>query len=126
MDKDKMTVLLVQPNKIPVTIEVGTKLKDLQHIVGGNIEVAYPFDDAVGLVMNEDGKFNGMSLNRALRVSGSGEIYDIVAGDFLVIGLTVSDFCSLTAEQIATYKRLFYAPETFLSVNGKIIVLPAI
>lgn len=62
-----MTVLLVEPGKYPQPVEIGTDLEDLQKAVGGYIEVTYPFDEQVGIVMNEEGKINGMDLNRALR-----------------------------------------------------------
>ena len=65
--KDTMTVLLVEPNQHPRPVEIGTELEDLQGAVGGYIEVVYPFDEPVGLVMNEEGKLDGLPLNRALR-----------------------------------------------------------
>ena len=42
------------------------------------IEVVYPFEDNVGLIVNEEGKINGLPLNRALR-DEKGEIYDVIA-----------------------------------------------
>ena len=42
-----MDVLLVQPNAYPKKISVGTELEDLQAMVGGDIEVTYPFEDEV-------------------------------------------------------------------------------
>lgn len=47
---------------------------------------AYPFEDPVAIVYNDDGKLMGLPLNRALR-DESGEAYDVVAGTFLVVGL---------------------------------------
>ena len=46
-------VLLVQPNTYPKKISVGTKLEDLQAMVGGDIEVTYPFEDEVTIILNE-------------------------------------------------------------------------
>ena len=82
--KETMTVLLVEPGKYPQPVEIGTDLEDLQKAVGGYIEVTYPFDEQVGIVMNEEGKINGMDLNRALR-DDDGRIYDVVAGPMLVV-----------------------------------------
>ena len=39
----------------------------------------------------------GLPLNRALR-DENGEMYDAIAGDFLVVGLGEEDFASLTPE----------------------------
>ena len=48
-----MDVLLVQPNAYPKKISVGTELEDLQAMVGGDIEVTYPFEDEVAIILNE-------------------------------------------------------------------------
>ena len=97
--KETMTVLLVEPEKYPRPVEIGTDLEDLQKAVGGYIEVMYPFDEQVGLVMNEEGKLEGLPLNRAIR-DDDGQIYDVVAGSFLVVGLTEESFGSLTPDQM--------------------------
>lgn len=94
-----MDVLLVQPNAYPKKISVGTELEDLQAMVGGDIEVTYPFEDEVAIILNESGKINGLPLNRAIYTE-DGDMQDIYAGDFLVVGLTEDDFGSLTSEQM--------------------------
>ena len=94
-----MNVLLVQPNAYPKKISVGTELEDLQAMVGGDIEVTYPFEDEVAIILNESGKINGLPLNRAIYTE-DGDMQDIYAGGFLVVGLTEDDFGSLTSEQI--------------------------
>ena len=33
-------------------ISVGTELEDLQAMVGGDIEVTYPFEDEVAIILN--------------------------------------------------------------------------
>ena len=96
-----MDVLLVQPNAYPKKISVGTELEDLQAMVGGDIEVTYPFEDEVAIILNESGKINGLPLNRAIYTE-DGDMQDIYAGDFLVVGLTEDDFGSLTSEQKLT------------------------
>ena len=62
-----MNVLLVQPESYPKAVTIGSDLESLQAAVGGSIEVVYPFEDSVGLIMNEEGKIEGLPLNRALR-----------------------------------------------------------
>ncbi len=121
--KDTMHVLLVESDKHPRQIEIGTSLEDLQAAVGGFIEATYPFEDQVALIMNEEGKLNGLSLNRALR-DDSGEIYDIVAGSFLVVGLTEDDFGSLTPEQMTAYEEKFHNPEIFVRMGRGIAAIP--
>ena len=122
-EKETITVLLVEPEKHPRPVEIGTGLEDLQEAVGGFIEVTYPFDDTAALVVNEEGKINGMQLNRALR-DEKGEIYDIVAGSFLVVGLTEENFGSLTLEQMKTYEEQFHSPEVFMKMGKSIMAIP--
>jgi len=118
-----MTALLVEPEKYPRPVEIGTGLDDLQKAVGGYIEVTYPFDDQVGLVMNEEGKLEGLPLNRALR-DDEGKIYDVVAGPFLVVGLTEESFGSLTPEQMSQFEQVFHQPEMFIQMGKGVMALP--
>ena len=60
--------------------------------------------------------------NRAL-YDESGQIYDIIAGTFIVTGIGESDFCSLTDDQIKKYSERFHAPEAFIKIGGRIHVL---
>lgn len=85
--------------------------------------MVYPFDDPVGLIMNEEGKIEGLPLNRALR-DEQGELYDIIVGDFLVVGLTEDDFGSLTPEQLDKFEKLFHQPECFMKMGRSIMALP--
>ena len=118
-----LTVLLVEPNRYPKVVEIGSDLSDLQKAVGGYIEVVYPFEEKVGLIVNEEGKMNGLPLNRALR-DENGEVYDVVAGSFLVTGLTEESFASLTEAQINKFEKLFHQPEAFLRMGNRIMALP--
>lgn len=120
---ETMTMLLVDPGAHPKQVEIGTDLKSLQQAIAGNIEVVYPFDDNVGLVVNEEGKIDGLPLNRALR-DEDGEVYDILAGSFLVVGLTEDNFGSLTPDQLQHYEETFHQPEAFIRIGRGIIALP--
>lgn len=121
--KEKLEVLLVQPGAYPKAVTIGAELEDLQKAVGGDIEAVYPFDDDVALVVNGEGKINGLALNRALRTK-DGDIYDIVAGDFLVVGLGEEDFSSLSPEQLERYAQMFHHPEVFVKMGRSIMTLP--
>ena len=105
-----MDVLLVQPNAYPKKISVGTELEDLQAMVGGDIEVTYPFEDEVAIILNESGKINGLQ--------------DIYAGDFLVVGLTEDDFGSLTSEQMQKFEEQFHQPQMFVRMGRSIMAIP--
>ena len=120
---EKMTVLVVEPMKEPYVKEINPDLHSLQAEVGGDIGATYPYSDPVALVCNDEGKLIGLDLNRGLR-DENGEIYDIVAGTFLVVGLGEEDFASLSPELIQKYTEQFKTPERFMQINGNIVVLP--
>ena len=123
MEKKTRSVLVVEPQKKPYAKEIGGDLKSLQHEVGGYIQAVYPFREPVALICNEEGKLSGKALNRALR-DESGQIYDVVAGTFLIAGLGKEDFISLTPEQMEHFMQYFQTPEQFRMANGKILVSP--
>lgn len=120
---EKITVLVVEPRKEPYVKEIDPGLHALQAEVGGDIGAAYPFSDPVALVCNDEGKLIGLDLNRGLR-DENGEIYDIMAGTFLVVGLGEEDFASLSPELAQKYMEHFRQPEQFISLGGQIIALP--
>ena len=74
-------------------------------------------------VCNDEGKINGLPLNRAIR-NDDGVIIDIAAGNLLITGLGESDFASLDEERIKKYSERFRTPEMFFRVNGQLHVLP--
>ncbi len=123
MEPEKIDALLIRPNAYPEKVSIGTELEDLQKAVGGYIEVTYPFSEEVGLVMNEEGKLNGLPLNRALR-SEDGDVYDVIAGDFLVVGLTEESFGSLTPEQMSKFEEMFHQPEAFIKMGRGVMAIP--
>ena len=97
-------VLIVEPCKAPYVAEIPSGLESLQEKVGGLIQALY-IDDAA-LICNEEGKLLGLPFNRPL-FDEEGDLYDIIAGTFLVAGLTEDDFGSLSDEQIEKYSEIF-------------------
>ena len=85
----------------------------MQEAVGGSIEAAYFFEEPVSLVCNEEGKINGLELNRSVR-NEDNEIMDIVAGTFFICGLNEDNFDSLTSEHMEKFKKMFLNPEIFM------------
>ena len=109
MSKNKsktIRVLIVKPGKVPYAAEIPSVLELLQQKVEGLIQVLYPFEDSAAIVCNDEGKLLGLPWNRLL-FDEDGNIYDILVGTFLVVGLTEDDFCSLSDEQIQKYTEVF-------------------
>lgn len=123
MDTEDITVLSVKPLREPCVITIPNKLRTLQDQVGGMIEAVYPFEDPVALLLNDEGKLNGSMPNRGLYDS-SGNLYDVIAGTFLIVGLSEEDFCSLSEELSAKYMEKYKIPERMAFINGRIRMLP--
>ena len=122
-----MTILLVPPGQQPKKITIDGTLAAMQRAVGGPIQAVYPFEEPMALICHEEGKLLPLPLNRALRSPDTGEIYDIIAGDFFLCAAPPDSehFGSLTGDQLERYARIFRTPELFLSgPGGSIMVLP--
>ena len=65
--EETIKVVLLEPGKLARITEIGRSLEQMQAVVGGDIEAFYPFEEEVCIVCNEEGKINGMALNRAIR-----------------------------------------------------------
>ena len=63
--EDKIKVVLCEPGKVARVAEISNTLADLQKTVKGDIEQFCPYEEAVAIICNEEGKFNGMMPNRA-------------------------------------------------------------
>ena len=119
-----MKVLVVEPEKEPYVKEISSGLSSLQKEVGGFIEAVYPFEDPVAIICNEEGKLEGLPLNRALR-DEDGHVYDIIAGTFLIAGLSEDNFCSLDDTQIEKFSSMYKNPELFMRFGSRTLVIPA-
>lgn len=118
-----MRILRVEQYKPPFVKEIDPGLESLQSEVDGWIETIYPFEDDIALICNEEGKINGLELNRALR-DENGEVYDVIAGPFLIVGCGEENFDSLSEDMIDKYREIFSQPEVFIRTNSGLLVLP--
>ena len=120
-----MKILIVEPGKHPRTAHIDGSLKSMQETVGGYIQAIYPFEDEeLALICNEEGKLEGLPLNRALR-DEDGHVYDIIAGTFLIAGLNEDNFCSLDDAQIEKFSAMYKSPELFMRFGSRTLVIPA-
>lgn len=103
-----MRVVIVEPGKYARIEEIENTLEAKQEIVGGLIDVAYPWREKVGIVCNDEGLLLGMPLNRT--VPG----YNVIAGTFIICGLGDENFISLTEEQAERYRKQFHQPQVFM------------
>ena len=121
-----MKILLILPGKRPVRKEICGSLNSMQEIVGGPIQILYPFQDPVALICHEEVKLLGLPLNRSLR-DDCGQIYDAIAGTFFLCGAPPdSDHLdSIPEKLISKYQERFTSPEVFIQLNGRVVCIPA-
>ena len=108
-----MRILFVEPNAEPRAVEIDGSLASMQSLVGGLIQVVYPFEDRVALICNDEGKLIGLPQNRPLKHSETGEIYDIVCGPFFLCSAPTDseNFESLLDDLIEKYSKVFALPK---------------
>ena len=97
MKKENMVhILKIEPGKLPYEKDIENTLESLQKEVGGLIECVYLDDNCIA-VCNEEGKINGMELNR--RVGD-----DIIAGPFFIVAYSEDgEFVSINNEQAENF-----------------------
>ena len=112
MREKQIKVLMVKALEEPRETVLQNDLDSLQKAV--SIEADYQglieiigIDDDVCILCNEEGKINGLPLNRPLR-DDEGNIYDIIAGVFYVTGEDDDgNLTSLSPEMMEKYRKEF-------------------
>ncbi len=121
--EEKIKVIKVEPKKEPEVVMLNNEYKDLSAAVGGLIQMVYPYSDKVGLMLNDEGKLLGMEPNRSLK-DEDGNIYDVIAGTFYVVGLDEENFGSLSEELIEKYMKKFKQPYLYVQLGMGIMEIP--
>ena len=123
---EKMKVLYIQVGKKPQIIEIKHTLKEMQRLVGGTISSFTPFDDGSVMIVNDNGKNEGLEFNRTVR-DKKGKVIDIIAGDFFICYAPPdnSELSSLPDTLIQKYTEVFKTPQAFIKIDGKLIIMPA-
>ena len=99
-NENTIKVLKIEPGKMPYEKEMVNDLEGIQAEVEGMFECIYLDNNCIAVV-NEEGKLNGMALNRRI---GN----DIIAGPFFICGDSEDgEFISLTKEQIDKFLSKF-------------------
>ena len=99
-NENMIKVLKIEPGKMPYEKEMVNDLEGIQAEVEGMFECIYLDNNCIAVV-NEEGKLNGMALNRRI---GN----DIIAGPFFICGdSNDGEFISLTDEQMDVFASEF-------------------
>lgn len=110
-----MRVVIVEPGEDARIADIDNELHALQEAVGGYIETVRPFRERVCMIINEEGKLNGMRRCRVI-IDGHGRIVDFIFGPIILCGVDEEDFCGLTEEQAERYRAILDQP---VIVQGK-------
>lgn len=84
-----MRILKIEPERHPERADIPDTLEAMQEVVGGYVQAVYPFEEPVALICNEEGKLNGLPLNRALW-DEDGNLYDIISGTFFLLKMDMN------------------------------------
>ena len=101
-------------------MEIGLSPEILGRTFNG---IGQPIDGLGEITPEVSLNINGLPLNRAIYTE-DGDMQDIYAGDFLVVGLTEDDFGSLTSEQIQKFEEQFHQPQMFVRMGRSIMAIP--
>lgn len=124
-EKEKtLKVLLVRAGREAEMVEIEDSLEGMQRVVGGMIEEYMPWEDDVAIVCNEEGKMNGMPMNRAVK-GDDGNYLDVIAGDFFICYAPFDSekFLSLPDDLAEKYMEKFRWPEQIFLRNGNVLVV---
>lgn len=120
--KETIKGLLVKRGKRPVVVEidVDSKLRTMQKIVGGLIDCVelYNPNGITDIIFNDEGKINGICKpNRTITFNhvfgrGGNKMLDVVYGDFILLGVNdEGDHISLPDSEIRRWSREFANPK---------------
>ena len=110
-ERTTMRVILCKPDERAVFIEMEDSLEAMQSMVGGLIEEYMPWDDEVALICNEEGKMNGLPLNRGIK-DEDGHLQDIIAGDFFIC------YAPIESERFLSMPPAFRRRSSYASSSG--------
>ena len=114
----------------PENDHICTRIEHVMHVATIAVSICKGLKNALEKYfhLNVDDVLSDNGLLRLLIINNKehdeGKIYDVVAGSFLVVGLTEDGFDSLTPEQIEKYEKHFHQPEVFVRMGKGIMALP--
>jgi len=125
--KENLRMLAVEPGKPSCILNIDSSIKsfdDLENAVGGALEAFHPLCEARNVVFIRD-KYNDIPMK--YRFKEDGEIYDIVTGPFLIVGLaegTETEFRSLSNAEAHHFLHRYLFHDCFIRNNGNYFTIP--
>ena len=108
-----MKAIVIKPGRRACLRDLDLSYHNLRTLVGGYIEMTYPFpDEEIAVISNEEAKLLDLAPNRAIR-SSEGEVIDIYCGTMVVVALAPEgEYRSLTEEEVNLVMKTWERPES--------------
>lgn len=120
MEKTEYKVVIVRPEEYPET----AVLKNLNDWFVGGRYITIPAYTKETVILAPEQK-EGLVLNRGLFDPGQTQMREVIAGDFIVCGMSKNgEICGLTDQEIYFYLERFRQPEKFLVAGNTIFCVP--
>ena len=107
-----MKAIVIKPGKFARIEDIDPTYSTLRSLVGGNIEMTYPFEDEyLAVISNEESKLLDLPPNRAARRT-DGTVADIYCGTMVVVALAPEgEYRDLTKREAKTVMKMWGSPE---------------
>ena len=107
-----MKAIVIKPGKFARIEDIDPTYSTLRSLVGGNIEMTYPFEDEyLAVISNEESKLLDLPPNRATRRT-DGTVADIYCGTMVVVALAPEgEYRDLTKREAKTVLQMWGTPE---------------
>ena len=114
-----MKAIVIKPGKYARIENINPTYSTLRSLVGGNIEMTYPFEDEyLAVISNEESKLLDLPPNRAARRT-DGTVADIYCGTMVVVALAPEgEYRDLTKKEAKTVLQMWGPPEDKDSWGG--------
>ena len=114
-----MKAIVIKPGKYARIEDIDPTYSTLRSLVGGNIEMTYPFEDEyLAVISNEEAKLLDLPPNRAARGT-DGSVADIYCGTMVVVALAPEgENRDLTKREAKTVLQMWGPPEDKDSWGG--------
>ena len=108
-----MKAVVIKPGKYARVADLDLSYHSLRTLVGGYIEMTYPFpDEEIAVISNEEAKLLDLTPNRAIR-RDDGSVIDIYCGAMVVVALAPEGECrDLTEDEVNLVLQTWEHPET--------------
>jgi hypothetical protein len=114
-----MKAIILKPGRHGEVTDLDLSYNNLRSLVGGNIEMTYPFEDEyLAVISNEEAKLLDLPPNRAAR-RADGTVADIYCGTMVVVALaTEGEYRDLTNKEAKMVLQMWGPPEDKDSWGG--------